>query len=117
MRVARSKRLGNSGETSWVEQCLDATEGPVIAVSDYVSAVPDLIRAWVPRRYAVLGTDGYGRSDTRAALRSYFEVDRHSIAVTALVELADEGAIDRAIAAKARERYAIDPASDCPWAR
>jgi len=117
MQVARSMRLGTSSGTSWVGQCLGATEGPVIGVSDYVSAVPDLIRAWVPRRYVVLGTDGYGRSDTRAALRSYFEVDRHSIAVAALAELADEGSIDRSTAAKARERYTIDPDSDCPWAR
>jgi pyruvate dehydrogenase E1 component len=57
--------------------------------------VPDLIRTWVPRRYVTLGTDGFGRSDTRAALRRFFEVDRHHIAVAALQALADEGTLDR----------------------
>jgi len=74
--------------TSWVEQCLDATAGPVIAASDYVRAVPDLIRAWVRREYVTLGTDGFGRSDTRAALRDYFEVSAASIATAALHSLA-----------------------------
>ena len=53
------------------------TAGPIVAASDYMRAVPDMIRTWVPRRYVSLGTDGFGRSDTRAALRSFFEVDRH----------------------------------------
>ncbi len=69
---------------SWVEQCLAGALGPVIAASDYVRAVPDLIRAWVPGQYAVLGTDGFGRSDTRAALRRYFGVDAQAIAQAAL---------------------------------
>jgi len=73
---------------SWVEQCLDATLGPVIAASDYVRAVPDLIRTWVRREYVTLGTDGFGRSDTRAALRDYFEVSAASIAKAALHSLA-----------------------------
>ncbi len=65
---------------SWVEQCLATAAGPVIAASDYVRALPDLIRTWVPGKYLTLGTDGFGRSDTRAALRSYFGVDAQSIA-------------------------------------
>jgi pyruvate dehydrogenase E1 component len=69
---------------SWVEQCLTGARGPVIAASDYVCAVADLIRAWVPGKYVVLGTDGFGRSDTRAALRSYFGVDAQSIAKAAV---------------------------------
>ena len=68
---------------SWVEQCLAPAGGPVIAASDYVRAVADLIRGWVPGTYVVLGTDGFGRSDTRAALRSYFGVDAQSIAKAA----------------------------------
>ena len=67
----------------WVEQCLAGAPGPVIAASDYVRAVADLIRNWVPGKYFTLGTDGFGRSDTRAALRSYFQVDAQSIARTA----------------------------------
>ena len=65
---------------SWVEQCLASADGPVIAASDYVRAVADLIRGWVPGKYVTLGTDGFGRSDTRVALRSYFGVDAQSIA-------------------------------------
>jgi pyruvate dehydrogenase E1 component len=65
---------------SWVEQCLAAANSPVVAASDYVCAVPDLIRAWVPGKYLTLGTDGFGRSDTRAALRRFFGVDAQGIA-------------------------------------
>ena len=65
---------------SWAEQCLGTSGAPVVAASDYVRALPDLIRAWVPGRYLTLGTDGFGRSDTRAALRSFFGVDAQSIA-------------------------------------
>ena len=68
---------------SWVEQCLADAGGPVIAASDYVRAVADLIRNWVPGKYLTLGTDGFGRSDTRSALRHYFQVDARSIAQTA----------------------------------
>jgi pyruvate dehydrogenase E1 component len=68
---------------SWVEQCLANAGGPIIAASDYVRAVVDLIRGWVPGKYVALGTDGFGRSDTRAALRSYFGVDAQSIAKAA----------------------------------
>lgn len=70
--------------SSWVEQCLGGSGGPVIAASDYVRAVPDLIRAWVPGSYLTLGTDGFGRSDTRAALRRFFGVDAPSIAQAAV---------------------------------
>jgi pyruvate dehydrogenase E1 component len=69
---------------SWVEQCLERAGGPVLAASDYVRAVPDLIRAWVPGNYLTLGTDGFGRSDTRSALRSFFGVDAASIAQAAV---------------------------------
>jgi pyruvate dehydrogenase E1 component len=102
---------------SWVEQCLAPTTGPIVAVSDYLRAVPDLIRAWVPRHYVTLGTDGYGRSDTRAALRRFFEVDRHHIAIAALKALAYEGVIDRAQVQQAVVRYGIDPDQPNPWER
>ncbi|MHB8667653.1 MAG: alpha-ketoglutarate dehydrogenase [Burkholderiales bacterium] len=69
---------------SWVEQCLGAARSPVVAASDYVRAVPDLIRAWVPGRYLTLGTDGFGRSDTRSALRLFFGVDAQAIARAAV---------------------------------
>src|SRR3954462_15112706 len=110
MRVERGNRLG-AGERSWVEQCLGATQGPVIAASDYVSAVADLIRPYVPRKYVALGTDGFGRSDTRAALRAFFEVDAKHICIAALA------ALDPKLAASALDRYGIDPVSRPPWER
>jgi pyruvate dehydrogenase E1 component len=83
------RRDGRAATTSWVAQCLEGGKGPVIAASDYVSALPDLIREWVPGRYVTLGTDGFGRSDTRTNLRAYFGVDRDSIVRAALGALGD----------------------------
>jgi pyruvate dehydrogenase E1 component len=100
---------------SHVERCLKDTRGPVIASSDYVRLVADQIRPYVPRRYVVLGADGFGRSDTREQLRRFFEVDRHWVAVAALKALADEGTIDRAKVAEAMAKYGIDPARPAPW--
>ena len=75
----------------YLHQLLSGTQGPIVAASDYVRAVPESIRAWVPqgRRLSTLGTDGFGRSDTRAALRSYFGVDAASIEAAALASLQD----------------------------
>ena len=81
----------------------------MIAATDYMRTVGDLIRNWVPRRYIVLGTDGFGRSDTRAALRSFFEVDRCHVAVAALKALADEGVLSAQLVKQAIEKYGIDP--------
>ncbi len=101
----------------YVEACLGDGEGPVIASSDFIRAVPDGIRPYVPGRFEVLGTDGFGRSDYRARLRSFFEIDRHHVTVTALGALAREGALDPAIAAQAIVRYDIDPEAVPPWQR
>ncbi len=98
----------------YVQRCLEKCEGPVVAATDYVRNVPDQIREWIGTRYVTLGTDGYGRSDSRAALRKHFEVDRHFITVTALKALADEGKIDRATVAKAIAAYGIDPTKPNP---
>jgi pyruvate dehydrogenase E1 component len=100
---------------TWVEQSLAKTCGPIVAASDYMRALPDLIRTWVPRKYVVLGTDGYGRSDGRAALRDFFEVDRNHVVVAALKVLADEGAIDRKIVGRAIEKYGIATDRPNPW--
>jgi len=78
------RRDGRGAKKAWVTQCLEAGKGPVIAASDYVSGLADLIREWVPGRYVTLGTDGFGRSDTRAALRAHFGVDRAGIVKAAL---------------------------------
>ncbi len=95
-------------KTSHVEQCLDGTEGPIIAATDYMRAFPDQIRAYVHRRYVTLGTDGFGRSDSREALRSFFEVDRHHVVLAALKALADDGVLPAAKAAEAIVKYGID---------
>jgi pyruvate dehydrogenase E1 component len=97
-------------QVPYVEHCLaERPFGPVIAATDYVKSYADSIRAWVPGRYKTLGTDGYGRSDYRAALRRHFEVDRHFVAVTALQALAEDGVIDATIVADAITRYGLDP--------
>ena len=114
MNAERARRFGGDAE-SWVEACLGPTEGPVVAASDYVSAVADLIRPYIKgksgRSYVALGTDGFGRSDTRAALRAFFEVDAKNIVLAALAEL------DRDLAAEARRRYGLDDGSRPPWER
>jgi pyruvate dehydrogenase E1 component len=117
MAVARANMLdpGSEPRRSHVEKCLAGTQGPVIAATDYVRAFPEQIRAYVPRRYSVLGTNGFGRSDTREKLRRFFEVDRHHVAVAALKALADDGSIPVAKVSQALEKYAIDRARPHPW--
>ena len=91
---------------------------PIVAASDYVRAVPQMLASFLPqRRYVVLGTDGFGRSDTRAALREFFEVDRYSIVLAALQALADSGAIARERWAAAVERYGKQANSRPSWER
>ena len=119
MACERHNRLHPTGprRVSHAQQQLSQHSGPVIAASDHVTAVPDLIRAYVPRRYVVLGTDGYGRSDSRENLRRFFEMDRHQIAVAALSALADENCICPATVTAAIERYGIDATIAPPWTR
>ncbi len=99
---------------AYVAQCLSERRGPVVAATDYLRAVPDQIRQWVPAPYRTLGTDGYGRSDTRQALRRFFEVDRHYIAVAALKELAVQDRVDRQLVSDAIAKYEIDPEAPLP---
>jgi len=94
---------------SYVEQCLDGRSGPVIAATDYMRSFADQIRGYLPKHFKVLGTDGFGRSDTRKKLRKFFEVDRHYIAIAALKSLADEGTIKAGQVSKAIKLYDIDP--------
>ena len=93
----------------YIEECLAGRAGPYVAATDYMKIVPDQIQRWVPGTFVSLGTDGYGRSDARKALREHFEVDKHYIAVTALKALADDGALDQKTVAQAIEKYGIDP--------
>jgi pyruvate dehydrogenase E1 component len=114
--VERTNRLnpGAKPRVPYVRECLGDRPGPFIAATDYMKIVSDQIREWVPGRYVVLGTDGFGRSDSRAALRSHFEVDRHHIAVAALKALADEGKIDVNTVHEAMQKFGIDPATPNP---
>jgi pyruvate dehydrogenase E1 component len=101
-------------KVSHVEKLLKDAPGPVIASTDYVRALTEQIRAFVPQRFVVLGTDGYGRSDTREKLRHFFEVDRYWVTVAALNALADEGTIERKVVAEALKKYNLDPAKPNP---
>src|SRR5690606_41227164 len=87
----------------------ECRKGPVVAATDYVRAFADQIRAFVPGHYTVLGTDGFGRSDTRANLRRFFEVDRYYIAHAAIAALAAEGKMNGKDVARAIKQYKIDP--------
>jgi pyruvate dehydrogenase E1 component len=99
---------------SHVETCLGDRVGPVIAATDYMKAFADQIRPYVPGRYHVLGTDGFGRSEYRRKLRAFFEVDRYFVVLAALKALAGEGTIKPAIVAEAIVRYGIDPEKPNP---
>ncbi|MFZ1889404.1 MAG: pyruvate dehydrogenase (acetyl-transferring), homodimeric type [Candidatus Binataceae bacterium] len=99
---------------SYVETCLAERQGPVVAASDYIRTFADEIRPFVGRRYRVLGTDGFGRSDYRKQLRRFFEVDRHYVALAALKSLADEEQIPAARVADAIKKYEIDPEKPNP---
>jgi pyruvate dehydrogenase E1 component len=94
---------------SFVATQLGETRGPIIAATDYMRTYADQIRPYVPRRYSVLGTDGFGRSDMRSQLRKFFEVNRYYIALAALKALADEGEIPVAKVTQAIAKYRIDP--------
>jgi len=99
---------------SHVEKCLLDTDGPVVAATDYVKLFADQIRAYVPRSYSVLGTDGFGRSDSRQALRKHFEVDRYYIAVAALNALMEDGSVSFKTVNAAIKKYGIDPNKNNP---
>jgi len=100
---------------SHVGRCLADAQGPVIAATDYMRAYAEQIRKLVPQRYVVLGTDGFGRSDTREKLRHFFEVDRHWVTVAALKALADDGSVPASTVADAMKKYALDAAKPAPW--
>jgi len=101
-------------QQTYIEQILAEREGPFIAATDYMKTVADQIRQWVPGPYTVLGTDGFGRSDSRAELRRFFEVDRHYVVVAALKALSDEGKIDAQTVNKAMQNFGIDPEKSNP---
>ncbi|HMK13403.1 MAG TPA: pyruvate dehydrogenase (acetyl-transferring), homodimeric type [Burkholderiales bacterium] len=93
---------------SHVETCLKDREGPVVAATDYMKIYSDQIRMILPKHYLTLGTDGFGRSDTRRQLRKFFEIDRYYVVVTALKALADEGKVPATLVTQAIKKYGID---------
>ena len=101
-------------KSSYLEKLLSRQEGPFIAATDYMKMVPDQIQKWVPGIYKTLGTDGYGRSDSRAALREHFEVDARFIALSTLNALAEKGDIEKRDVVKAIKKYKIDPKKISP---
>ncbi|WP_151704152.1 pyruvate dehydrogenase (acetyl-transferring), homodimeric type [Nitrincola alkalilacustris] len=100
---------------SYLEQCLRGHDGPVIASTDYMRMYADQLREYIPRRYKVLGTDGYGRSDTRSKLREFFEVNRHYVVLAALKALQEEGKLEASVVAKAMKKFNINPDKPAPW--
>ncbi|HSC29173.1 MAG TPA: pyruvate dehydrogenase (acetyl-transferring), homodimeric type, partial [Vicinamibacterales bacterium] len=100
---------GEAPRVAYVAQCLTDAPGVIVAASDYLKVLPDTVDRWMPRRVRSLGTDGFGRSDDRAGLRNFFEVDARFIALAALTELAQEGHIDRGVLAEAIRGWEIDP--------
>jgi pyruvate dehydrogenase E1 component len=106
---------GEPARTPYVSECFAQAKGPFIASTDYVRAVPDQIREWLPGRYISLGTDGFGRSDARAALRRHFEVDRNYITVAALKALADDGKLEASAVIAAMERLGVRAEKPVPW--
>jgi pyruvate dehydrogenase E1 component len=111
LSVERWNRLhpGAARRAPLVTRLLSEVGGPVVAVTDYLKAVPDQVARWVPGTFIPLGTDGYGRSDTRPALRRFFEVDAEHLVVAVLAALANEGKIKQGVVADAIARYGLDP--------
>jgi pyruvate dehydrogenase E1 component len=93
----------------YVAQCLKDAPGVLVAASDYLKVLPGSLDRWLPRRIHALGTDGFGRSDDRAGLRQFFEVDARFITVATLHELAQEGQIDKSVVAQAIKDFGINP--------
>jgi pyruvate dehydrogenase E1 component len=118
VEIERWNRLhpSETPRVAFVTEALEG-EGPIVAVSDYMKAVADQVGRWVPRRYVTLGTDGFGRSDTREALRRFFEVDTGHVVVGVLSGLAADGVIEPSVVTDAIERYEIDPEVGNPFTR
>jgi pyruvate dehydrogenase E1 component len=117
LEVDRWNRLHPTEEprVPMVTELLGASEGPIVAVTDYMRTIPDQIAPYAPRTFTSLGTYGYGRSDTREALRSFFEVDMAQVVIAVLASLAKDGQVDPGTVQKAIDRYEIDVDVPPPW--
>jgi pyruvate dehydrogenase E1 component len=116
LETERWNRLhpGEAKRTPYVTRALNGAEGPIVAVTDSMKAIPDQIARWVPQPFVPLGTDGFGRSDTRDALRRFFEVDAEHAVVATLSALADLGEVKPEAVAEAIEKYDLDPDHPSP---
>lgn len=99
----------------YVTQLLQDGAGPIVAVTDFMRLVPDQVARWMPRPYLSLGTDGFGRSDTRLQLRRFFETSPGHVVVAVLSALADQGAVKPEVVGRAIDRYGLDQDSPPPW--
>jgi pyruvate dehydrogenase E1 component len=119
IEAARYNRLnpGSKSRLPYVAQCLNPTEGPIVAASDYMKALPCLVSGFLNRPIHSLGTDGFGRSETREALRDFFEVDARHVVVTALSALQDEGRVSVRTVQEAISSLGIDPTREAPHKR
>ena len=105
---------GKKKRVPYITRQLEKTGGPIVAATDYMRAYADQVRNYIDRTYVVLGTDGYGRSDMRAALRRHFEVNRYYVVVAALTALAEDGDIEAKVVTRAIKQYGIDPEKPNP---
>jgi pyruvate dehydrogenase E1 component len=105
---------GEPPRAPYVTRMLEGTAGPVIAATDYLKALPEMVARWIGKPFTPLGTDGYGRSDTRQALRRFFENDAEHIVVATLSSLCQQGQVAPGIVARAIQEFGIDPEADAP---
>jgi pyruvate dehydrogenase E1 component len=117
LSVERWNRLhpGEPARTPYVTKALESAPGPVIAATDYMKSVPDMVSRWIPRPFTSLGTDGFGRSDTRQTLRRFFEIDAEHIVVATLAALASQGQVSPGVVARAVQEFGIGPDYLDPW--
>lgn len=117
LAVERHNRLNPADEprVPWVTQQLSGAAGPITAVTDFMHSVPDEIVRWVPKRWSSLGTDGFGRSDTRDSLRSFFETNADHIALSVLTNLVADGVLDRSVLTRAVDELAVCSDATAPW--
>ena len=113
--IDRENRFSvESPKMPYITQCLADTKGPVIAATDYMRNYAEQVRKYIPGRYEVLGTDGFGRSDSRAALRDFFEVDANYVTIAALKALVDEGEMEASVVTDAIKKYGVDTGKPNP---
>ena len=106
---------GETPKAPYVSRALESSPGPVVAVTDYLKATADMVSRWIPRPFTSLGTDGFGRSDTRDALRRFFEIDAAHIVVATLSALCQQGQVPPGVVSQAIQEFGIGPDYKEPW--